>query len=103
MGVSRSTAAMRSLLAQTHADEDEERLFARLSEIRPQAWPNSLMVGFADAQLGRAGRLTDALRRHYGRRMRQEPAVESGRASCRERVCQYAKYSVVADKLKKKT
>src|SRR3546814_1532584 len=75
MGVSRSTAAMLSLLAQTHADEDEERLFARLSEIRPQAWPNSLMVGFADAQLGRAGRLTAALRRHYGRRLRQEPEV----------------------------
>src|SRR3546814_20141834 len=63
MGGSRSIAAMLSLLAQTHADEDEGRLFARLSEIRPHAWPNSLMVGFADAQLGRAGRLTAALRR----------------------------------------
>lgn len=75
MGVSRSTAAMLSLLAQASPDETEDRLFARLREIRPQAWPNSLMVGFADAQLGREGRLTAALRRHYGQRIRQEPEV----------------------------
>lgn len=75
MGVSRSTAAMLSLLAQAHPGEDEDRLFARLRDIRPQAWPNSLMVGFADEQLGRQGRLTEALRRHYGLRVRNDPAV----------------------------
>lgn len=75
MGVSRSTAAMLSLLAQAHPDEPEDALFARLREIRPQAWPNSLMVGFADEQLGREGRLREALRRHYGQRLRQEPEV----------------------------
>lgn len=75
MGVSRSTAAMLSLLAQAHPGEDEDRLFARLREIRPQAWPNSLMVGFADEQLGRGGRLTEALRRHYGLRLRKDPEV----------------------------
>src|SRR3546814_7056424 len=42
MGVSRSTAAMLSLLAQTHADEDEERLFARLSEIRSEEHTSEL-------------------------------------------------------------
>jgi len=75
MGVSRSTAAMLSLLAQAHPDEEEDRLFARLRDIRPQAWPNSLMVGFADEQLGRGGRLTAALRRHYGLRLRHDPEV----------------------------
>ena len=85
MGVSRSTAAMLSLLAQAYSDEPEDALFARLREIRPQAWPNSLMVGFADEQLGRGGRLREALRRHYGQRIRQDPAIgewmtELGRA-----------------------
>lgn len=75
MGVSRSTAAMLMLLAQVHPDETEDRLFARLREIRPQAWPNSVMVGFADQQLGREGRLTAALRRHYGHRIRHDPTV----------------------------
>ncbi len=73
MGVSRSTAAMLSLLAQVHRDESEERLFERLREIRPQAWPNSLMVGFADEQLGRGGRLVEALKRHYGWQLRRDP------------------------------
>jgi len=61
MGISRSTAAMMTLMAQADAAEDEDALFARLREIRPQAWPNSVMIGFADEQLGRSGRLTQAL------------------------------------------
>lgn len=73
MGVSRSTAAMLSLLAQVHAEETEERLFERLREIRPRAWPNSLMVGYADAQLGRGGRLVEALKRHYGWQLKRDP------------------------------
>ena len=73
MGISRSTAAMLALMAQADPDEDEEGLFARLREIRPQAWPNSVMVGFADAQLGRSGRLTEALGRHYARQLVREP------------------------------
>jgi predicted protein tyrosine phosphatase len=74
-GISRSTAAMVSLLAQTAPSEDEDRLFARLREIRPQAWPNSLMIGFADDLLGRQGRLVAALCRHYGAQLRQKPEI----------------------------
>ncbi|MBR7540181.1 dual specificity protein phosphatase family protein, partial [Mycobacterium tuberculosis] len=66
MGISRSTAAMLSLLAQTYPDESEVRLFERLRQIRPQAWPNSLMIQYADDLLGRNGKLVDELRRHYG-------------------------------------
>jgi predicted protein tyrosine phosphatase len=73
MGVSRSTAAMLALLAQTHPEEDEDKLFERLREIRPQAWPNSLMMTFADELLARDGRLTGALCRHYGRQIRRMP------------------------------
>ena len=73
MGVSLSTAAMTSLLAQAYPEEAEDRLFARLREIRPQAWPNSLMIGHADDLLGREGRLTAALRRHYGHQVQRDP------------------------------
>lgn len=73
MGVSRSTAAMVSLMAQANPDETAESLFTRLVAIRPQAWPNSQMIGFADEQLGRRGELTAALRRHYGRQIERTP------------------------------
>src|SRR3546814_16749937 len=39
----------------------------------------------------------------FGARVPQQPAYEIGRASCRERVCQYVVISVVAVSLKKKT
>jgi predicted protein tyrosine phosphatase len=73
MGVSRSTAAMLTLMAQTEPEESEERLFERLVEIRPQAWPNSRMVEFADELLSRNGQLVEALRRHYGRQIKRMP------------------------------
>lgn len=75
MGISRSTAAMVSLLAQVHPQAIEDDLFARLREIRPQAWPNSVMVGYADELLGREGRLVAALRRHYGSQVRARPQI----------------------------
>lgn len=73
MGISRSSAAMISLMAQMDRQQPEDGLFARLREIRPQAWPNSLMVGYADELLDREGRLVSALRRHYGVQLRQQP------------------------------
>ena len=74
MGVSRSTAAMLALLAQASPDDPEARLFERLRSIRPAAWPNSRMIAFADEQLGRGGRLSMELRRHYGFQLRANPA-----------------------------
>jgi predicted protein tyrosine phosphatase len=64
-GISRSTAALATLLARHTPVGEEAGIFARLREIRPQAWPNSRMVGFADEILGREGRLAAALRDHY--------------------------------------
>ena len=72
-GVSRSTAAMAMLLAQVYPEEDEDMLLARLTSLRPQAWPNSRMIGFADAQLSRGGRLTAALGRLYARQLALRP------------------------------
>jgi predicted protein tyrosine phosphatase len=61
------------ILAQAHPEEDDDRLFRRLAEIRPQAWPNSIMIGFADEILGRNGRMTAALRRLYARQLAARP------------------------------
>jgi predicted protein tyrosine phosphatase len=73
MGISRSTAAMLTLMAQNDSQAGEDALFERLREVRPQAWPNSVMIGFADEQLGRGGRLVEALRRHYGQQLKAQP------------------------------
>jgi predicted protein tyrosine phosphatase len=72
-GISRSTAATAMILAQVYPDEDEEGIFRRLQEIRPQAWPNSIMVGFADELLGRRGRMVEAMRRLYARQLAARP------------------------------
>lgn len=76
MGISRSTAAMLILLAQTYPNEGEDKLFERLADIRSQAWPNSRMIEYADDFLSRNGRLVDALRRHYGRQIQRMPHYE---------------------------
>jgi predicted protein tyrosine phosphatase len=84
-GVSRSTAAMATLLAQLHPEESEDETFARLLDIRPQAWPNCVMIGFADELLGRDGRLMAALGRVYAKQLAERPEMgrymrENGRA-----------------------
>src|SRR5271166_2402427 len=56
-GISRSTAAMAMVLAQAFPNENEDAIVDRIVRIRPQAWPNSRMIGFADGLLGRNGRL----------------------------------------------
>ncbi len=73
MGVSRSTAAMLMVLAQASPGDSEAALVDRLLEIRPQAWPNSRMIGFADARLGRKGRLLDEVTRIYARHLAKRP------------------------------
>jgi predicted protein tyrosine phosphatase len=75
VGVSRSTAAMACLLAQAHPDENEDRIFLRLRELRPKAWPNSRMIAFADQSLGRGDRLNAALGRHYQQQLSAYPKL----------------------------
>lgn len=76
MGISRSTAAMTMLMAQSSPEESEERIFSQLLGLRPQAWPNSLMVEFADEQLGRRGRLMTALGGLYAEQLARRPETE---------------------------
>lgn len=85
MGVSRSTAAMATLIAQLHPQADEDAIFTHLHAIRPQIWPNSRMISFADTLLGRDGRMSAALGRLYARQLALKPEVaqymeQNGRA-----------------------
>ena len=73
-GVSRSTAASLILMAQANPGREAE-LFAELIEVRPRAWPNSRMIGFADDMLGCNGRLKAALQEHYRATLTRAPAV----------------------------
>ena len=76
-GISRSTAAMLMLLVEAYPDEDEARVVARLHDLREKAWPNSRMVGFADARLGRGGRLSAAVRRLHALQLGVRPQIET--------------------------
>ena len=42
---------------------DDDEAIAQVLRVRPQAWPNARMIAFADALLGRRGRLIAALDR----------------------------------------
>lgn len=72
-GISRSTAAAAVLMLHEQPDADEDALFDHIGRLRPQAWPNSRIIAYADEILGREGRLVQALGRFYGRVLRAEP------------------------------
>jgi predicted protein tyrosine phosphatase len=74
-GISRSTAAMTMILAQAFPLQSEDAIADRLVVIRPQAWPNSRMIGFADELLGREGRLNSAVSKIYARRLAGRPEL----------------------------
>jgi len=74
-GISRSTASMLMILAQAHPQESEDEIVDRLMRIRPQAWPNSRMIAFADTLLARDGRLSAAVARIYARRLKAHPEL----------------------------
>lgn len=75
MGISRSSAAMASILAQRNAGSSEDAIFEMLREIRPRAWPNSVIIAHADDLLGKHGAFVSALRRHYAHQLRKEPQM----------------------------
>ena len=96
-GISRSTAAMAMLLAQLDPQADEDSILGRVVEIRPQAWPNSVMIGFADEALGRGGRLSAAVARLYARQLAAQPKLAAlMRSLDREREVALAERSIGA-------
>ncbi len=74
-GISRSTAATLMILAQAHPHEAEDELAERLLTTRPQAWPNSRMITFADDLLERNGRLSAATAGIYARQLGRRPEL----------------------------
>jgi len=95
LGISRSTAAMVTMLTLARPDETEDAIVARLQAIRPHAWPNARMVGFADEILGRGGRLSDAVSRLHARQLAAKPRLaqifrDLGRAAEVERALAWA-------------
>jgi predicted protein tyrosine phosphatase len=59
-GVSRSTAAVALILAQSMPEVSANRIFGEVLRIRPQAWPNLRILEFGDAMLNRRGELLAA-------------------------------------------
>lgn len=77
MGISRSTAAMAMIMAQGSPDTPEAEIMDRLLAIRGKAWPNSVMLGFADELLGRDGRLVQAAHRLYAHQLALRPDLDA--------------------------
>jgi predicted protein tyrosine phosphatase len=82
MGVSRSTAAMATLVAQASPETDERTLISHIADLRPQAWPNFRMIALADEQLGRGGRLVEALGHLYAHQISRNPALADQLIQC---------------------
>lgn len=72
MGISRSTATAAILMAQ-HNPGREAEAFAHIRAIRPRSWPNSRMIGLADAAMARGGALVGAMREHHALVARAHP------------------------------
>jgi predicted protein tyrosine phosphatase len=60
-GVSRSTAAAYIVAAALKPERDETELAKALRQASPSATPNKLLIALADAQLGRNGRMSEAI------------------------------------------
>ena len=72
-GISRSTAAMALIIAQTLPDEPAETILGLVHAIREKAWPNLRLVEFGDAQLGRGGTLVAAAHSLYKLQLERRP------------------------------
>lgn len=75
IGISRSTAALSILMAETYPDQPADALLGHVLEMRPKAWPNLRMIEFADEQLRRAGALIKAAGRVYRHQVRTRAGI----------------------------
>ncbi|MGE0045226.1 MAG: tyrosine phosphatase family protein [Hyphomonadaceae bacterium] len=60
-GISRSTATAYTIACALNPSTDEEEIAWTLREASPSAWPNRRIIALADAELGRGGRMTNAI------------------------------------------
>jgi predicted protein tyrosine phosphatase len=61
-GISRSTAAAYAIACAARPDRSEADIAMELRRLSPSATPNALIIAHADAQLGRHGRMVEAIR-----------------------------------------
>jgi predicted protein tyrosine phosphatase len=73
MGISRSTAAMTLMLAQSRPDRSPAAALAEVVRIRPRAWPNLRMLEIGGDMLGCREELLAGLRDHYRRAAADRP------------------------------
>jgi predicted protein tyrosine phosphatase len=74
-GISRSTAAMTTLLAQLSPERSSEDIVKHIVDIRTKAWPNLRMIESADDLLGRDGTLIAAVARLYAVQLERFPNI----------------------------
>lgn len=74
-GISRSTAAMTLLLAQSLPDRPAADLLEEVFRIRAKAWPNLRIMELGDAMLGRDGTLVVAAHAMYRRQIEIRPHI----------------------------
>jgi predicted protein tyrosine phosphatase len=93
-GLSRSTAALVLVLAQSRPDQDAGAVMADVVRMRPRAWPNLRVIELGDEMLGRGGALIAAAAQCYRDRIAWQPRladamIEMGRI--REVDCAYGR------------
>ena len=72
-GISRSTASMALIIAQTLPDAPAEAVLGLVHGIREKAWPNLRLIELGDAQLRRGGTLVAATRALYRLQIERRP------------------------------
>jgi predicted protein tyrosine phosphatase len=77
MGISRSTAAMALLLAQSQPDAHASAVMARILAIRDKAWPNLRILMMGEKLLGRKGELSAAAGDIYRYQLERRPEIKT--------------------------
>lgn len=75
-GISRSTAAIAILATRFVKPGQEKVIFEKLLSVRPQAWPNSLMLAIADNIANPLSELRSAVNPLFLSRLANEPGLE---------------------------
>ena len=83
-GISRSTAAATLLLMQANPQWSARSALEAIAALRPQAWPNLLILEIGDELLGRNGEIVAAASAIYRRVLERDPEfveqmIEAGR------------------------
>jgi predicted protein tyrosine phosphatase len=74
-GISRSSAAMTTLLAQLEPQRPADSILTQIVEMRAKAWPNLRMIEFADGLLSRQGSLVTAVGKVYALQLDRFPNI----------------------------